>query len=73
MDLRPVIETVDGTTTVTNLEELIELDPSTIGLNQSGAFATHITISSGAEQHQYEVCGFNQGNGYLRCKRINES
>lgn len=72
MPLRPVVKTVDGVTTVTNLENLIELDPRVIGQNNAGVFEVLVTISSGDEKHEYEVWGFNEGNGYLRAKRVKQ-
>lgn len=71
MDLRPIIETVDGVTTVSNLLGEIELDPATLG--NVNVFSVHVTIADASGGVKYEVVGYNAGSGYLRCRRAGES
>ena len=64
MPLRPTITTVDGVTTVGNLQDEIELDPVVIGTVD--AFEVVVTVA----KSKYRVVGFNAGNGYLKAKKV---
>jgi hypothetical protein len=68
--MRPVVKKVGEEVKVENLQPNIELDPRALGENVHGVYDVHVTITSGDEQHEYEIWGYNPGNGYLRAKRV---